>query len=353
MGRIKTALGHIRAALSDRSVRLISIILAFAFAVAVALTIIGSILSSPQLSDPWLEVAKAGLQLGVIVLVGGAVTYGFKFLESERDARARRLESERDARARQLESERDAQARRDEYLLGVIRNLVESYNRIKSVRRTLRAYGFLKPKAPRPDAHRFTAEQVDAYRKQMFVLMEAQLRLEEISREISAQPQVFEHSEALEVLIHSGESYVNEIIGDWEDHGVDVVIGAHAERTTDVFKHLQNFLGSSSAEVGGIKTLSEPVGEIQRLIQGQFLGAEDTHVPFHKLRIDLEDQGESSKVRKMIGDQFEKDPDVIAYDTKRQQGQIVASVYLDPELDLEREKAAICKFRLVIQPPSD
>ena len=251
-------MGRIRAAMSDRSVRRISIILAFAFAVAVALTIIGSILSSPQLSDPWLEVAKAGLQLGVIVLVGGAVTYGFKFLESERDA----------------------QARRDEYLLGMIRNLVESYNQIKSVRRTLRAYGFLKPEVPRPDAHRFTAEQVDAYRKQMFVLMEAQLRLEEISREIKAQPQVFEHSEALKVLIHSGESYVNEVIGDWEDHGVDVVVGAHAGRTTDVFKHLQNFLGSSSAEVGGIKTLSEPVGEIQRLIQGQFLGAEDTHVPF-------------------------------------------------------------------------
>ena len=58
-------------------------------------------------------------------------------------------------------------------------------------------------------------------------------------------------------------------------------------------------------------------------------------------------------VKKMIENQFEKDPDVIAYDTKRQQGQIVASVYLDPELDLECEKAAICKFRLVIQPPSD
>jgi hypothetical protein len=251
---------RIKAALADRHVRRIGIILAFAFAfsVAVALTIIGSIRSSPQRSDPWLEVAKAGLQLGVIVLVGGAVTYGFKFLDSERNVRARR----------------------DEYLLGVIRNLVESYNRVKSVRRTLRAYGFLKPEAPRPDSHRFTVEQVDAYRKQMFVLVEAQLRLEEISREIKAQPQVFEHSEALKVLIHTGESYVNDVIGDWEDHGIDVVVGAHAGRTTDVFKHLQHFLGPSRAGVGGIKVLSEPVGEIQRLIQGQFLGSRILMSPF-------------------------------------------------------------------------
>lgn len=351
MERIKAALSNPRA----WRIGIIILAFAFAFAVAIALAIIGSV-RSLQSSDPWLEVAKAGLQLGVIVLVGGAATYGFKFLESERDAKARKLESERNddarkresernAQARELESARNAQARRDEYLLGVIRNLVESYNRTKSVRRTLRAYGFRKPEEPRPDAQRFTAEQVDAYRKQMAVLVEAQLRLEEISREIRAQPQVFKHSEALEVLIHTGESYVNKVIGDWEARGVDVVVGADAGSTTDLFDHLQKFLGSPSAKVGGIRVLSKPVEEIQRLIQGQFLDANGTRVPCYKLPIDLEDQGESRKIKNMIENQFEKDPDVIAYDTKLQQGQIVASVYLNPELDPEGEKAAIGKFR--------
>jgi hypothetical protein len=226
-------------------------------------------------------------------------------------------------------------------LLGVLRNLVESYNRIKSVRRTLRAYGFLKPEVPRPDSRQFTAEQVDAYREQMFVLMEAQLRLEEISREIKAQPQVFEHAEALEVLIRTGESYVNKVIGDWERHGIDVVVGAYAGHTTDAFERLQSFLGHSRAEVGGIKVLSEPVGEIQRLIQGQFLGAKDIRARFYKRLVDLKDQEKSSTNRKMLEKQFENDPNFIAWDTKQQQGQLLVCVYIDPDLDREREKAAI------------
>jgi hypothetical protein len=326
MHRPVRLLGRIKDALSDRRVQRIGIILVFAFAVAVALTIVGLVLSS-QRSDLWLEVAKAGLQLGVIVLVGGAVTYGFNFLESERAT----------------------DVHHDEYRLGVIRNLIESYNRIKSARRTLRAYGFRKPQVPRPNAQQFTAEQVDAYRKQMLVLVEAQLKLEEISREIKAQPQVFKHSKALEVLIHTGESYVNKVIEEWEKCGVDVVTGAHAGHTTDVFDHLQNFLGDPGAQVGGIKTISKPIEEIQRLIQGQFLGANGTDVPFYRQHVDLGDQGEPSKLKEM----FDKDPAVIAYDTKRQQGQIVARVYLDPKLDCERKNAAICKFGLVIQPPSD
>jgi hypothetical protein len=44
----------------------------------------------------------------------------------------------------------------------------------------------------------------------------------------------------------------------------------------------------------------------------------------------------------MIEKQLEKDPNVIAYDTKQLKGQIFISVYIDPDLDLERETATIC-----------
>jgi hypothetical protein len=94
------------------------------------------------------EIAKAGAQLAILSVIGGAFAAALKYLESTREER-RRLNG---------------------YRLSVLRSLTISYNRIKAVRRTLRAFGF-DAGNPRP----LTVEQVTEFHVQMKSLNEAQL----------------------------------------------------------------------------------------------------------------------------------------------------------------------------------
>jgi len=198
--------------------------------------------------------AKGGIQLFVVVVVGTAVAYAFRREESERDHR-RRL---------------------DEYRRGVLLELVEAYNRIKEVRRTLRAYGFRSPRSDTQSADTLSADQSNEFQTQMRVLAKAQLSLEKIRREIGAQPQIFRThgDDRIECLIRKAGDYVNKVVDDWEKSGVTIVAGADAHLLDDKdnFKNLQAFL--DRARHGQFEQeVSDPVECVERLIQDRLLGS--------------------------------------------------------------------------------
>jgi len=173
--------------------------------------------NAPQKRDEiWFEVAKAGLQLGVVAIIGAGIAASLKRLEVARDNR------------RQLSDHR----------LGILRRVVTSYNRIKAVRRILRAHGFRSP-----DVGDLTAEQVSVFESQLQRLNEEQLTLEATYREIEAQPTVFANSACIQSTLKTVEEYLHGVIG-WEAYGAEVVAHAPAN-VLNKMSHLQAFLDSS------------------------------------------------------------------------------------------------------------
>jgi hypothetical protein len=85
------------------------------------------------------EIAKAGMQLAIVTIIGGSITWILRHVE--------RLREEH----RSL----------NEYRLNVLQEVTTSYNQIKAVRRTLRAFGFTAPNTP------LTHDQVMEFRAQM------------------------------------------------------------------------------------------------------------------------------------------------------------------------------------------
>jgi hypothetical protein len=162
---------------------------------------IGAIVLGMRMSgDPrgvWLEIAKAGAQLAAVSVIGATIAAAFKAIEGERDEE-RRLH---------------------EYRIGVLREVTVSYNKIKAVRRALRAYGYGPGRAGRK-----TAEQVAEFHIQMKALNEAQLAVERLKRELLVRRDAFEEADALSERLRTVEQYVHGVLRDWEEHGADVVV---------------------------------------------------------------------------------------------------------------------------------
>jgi hypothetical protein len=227
--------------------------------IAVALLIIGLAATAPsKRADLWFEAAKAGLQLGVVVIVGAVVGYALRYLEAEREL-ARRRE----------EAERQEQRRLDQYRLNLARDLLAAYNDVKRVRRTLRAYGF----ASTDRGIELTADQVAEFRKQMNSLIEAQLSLEMVKREIQGQDRVFD-ADALGLVkrLSDAEKYVSDVIHDWETYGTAIDVDRDASDAMSDFKQLQGFLAPAKDPTSKFKcSLSDPLDEAARVIRQHHL----------------------------------------------------------------------------------
>jgi hypothetical protein len=101
-----------------------------AAAVAVAFTAFGAIFTSES-GDLWFELAKAGVQLLAIVVLGSAVAAAFRVLDDRREGR-RIGASEQREEDRKLAAERREERRLlDEYRAGIAAELVDAYHRIR------------------------------------------------------------------------------------------------------------------------------------------------------------------------------------------------------------------------------
>lgn len=112
----------------------------------------------------------------------------------------------------ELNASRDSREADRTLLRGTLSELVSSYNDIKSVRRRLRA------QAIRPDSENANAYVLrDAYESLLQCLNEAQLKLEAQARLIAGNEAAYPNAERLFELLGGAESYVGDIISEWED----------------------------------------------------------------------------------------------------------------------------------------
>jgi hypothetical protein len=235
-------------------------VMAGGLALAVALVVFGATMAQLHPRDQiWIEVAKAGLQLGIIVIIGGGITAVLKYSESLRTDHQTQLERLRQER-RSL----------NDYRLNVLRNVTTSYNQTKAVRRTLRAFGFSAPTSA------LTPEQVIEFRVQMKSLNDAQLALEHLKREACVRSEAFRESQedtfrgssGIEANLDKAETYIHDVLEDWEKQGVDVVVGAAPAVLASMGK-LKGFLDSS--DKGFEQGAAEPMRQIQDQIHKQIL----------------------------------------------------------------------------------
>jgi len=91
-------------------------------------------------------------------------------------------------------------------------------------------------------------EQAAGFHEQMRLLVESQLSLERIVREVTARPSWFADGAGLERDIGKAEGYVNNIIAEWEEQGGEIIAGVATGRIQSLGR-LQAFLGRAKADV--------------------------------------------------------------------------------------------------------
>ena len=213
-------------------------------ALALGLVMFGAIMvQRPPHDQIWIEIAKAGLQLGIVSIIGGGITLILKRFERRQEER------------RTL----------NEYRLKVLHDVTTSYNQIKAVRRTLRAFGFKTPRSL------LTLDQVIEFRGQMKSLDEAQLALERLKREVRVRSDSFCKAQQIQCALVTAEEYIQDVLKDWETKGVDIIVGAAPNVPASMGK-LQTFLDKAEKEKGFTQGVADPMELIERLIRSQTVG---------------------------------------------------------------------------------
>jgi hypothetical protein len=159
----------------------------------------------------WLEIARAGVQVLAVVVIGGAVAAAWRYLEQERSDQQKRLADEREQQ-RQLHEQQ----------LAVFRQIVESYNEVKAIRRTLRSIGL------REATGTMSETQVRGFRELMLRLNVVQLAFEALKRELGETDFFKEDTAEIVKRLYYVESHLNIVLQVWEKDGSAIEVGSDA-----------------------------------------------------------------------------------------------------------------------------
>jgi hypothetical protein len=218
------------------------LVLATIFVTGVIVLVIGMANTDKSGSDLWFEVAKSGLQLAAITVVGAVITAGLRFREERRARKAEQLRA--------------------------FHNFLTAYNKVKAVRRNLRALGLLHLTEP------INAEQANGLRQRMIELNDAQLLLETFNRE-NAESSLFDEWPAMALPISVAENYLHEVHERWEERGGNIWAGASASAIEEL--ELVRLIGKKrDARSEFENLLSEPLDEITVILHRELYGGGHT-----------------------------------------------------------------------------
>lgn len=198
----------------------------------------------------WLEVAKAGVGVVAVGVLGGALANLWKGISARRTS----------------EDERNEKIRAE------LASLVSLYNEVKAIRRTLRSLGLdlgKYPAAEREAAREgavLTEEQACGFHAQMLVLNGLQLGFEAKAKQFGQTNFLDEDTEGVVTLIGVVEEHLNQVLELWEQRGWTIREGTALavvyEGLTKLFRVREHF-GPNVAE---------PLHEVTRLINKHVFG---------------------------------------------------------------------------------
>jgi hypothetical protein len=193
-------------------------------------------------ADIWVEIAKACIQLVVVVGLGGIVGLVLRSVDEKRDQR----------RAR------------DERRFAIFQQLVAAYHRLKFVRRNLRTVGLR-----RPGPERLRPEQLAALREGLTSIVEIDLTLEQVYRELDARS-AFSDRDSIHEQLGRLLQYVSGLVEEWEIHSGGFWDDHQSVRVGDLPK-LQAFLGPAKDDFR--PNAADPMGRVEWIVRGELPNA--------------------------------------------------------------------------------
>jgi hypothetical protein len=214
------------------------------------------------LDELWLEVAKAGVQVVAVGVLGGALA-----------AVWRNITAHREAKVAEDAKERDREVERNDKIRAELVSLVALYNGVKSVRRIVRSLGLdLKTY---PDAERETVrqtailseEQARGFHAQMLILSGLQLEFESKARQFGQTDFLGDDTDQVVTNLGRIENHLNRVLELWEESGWTIQQGTTPLRlVSDGLKLLLRVREHLRPEV------SDPLREITELINKHVFG---------------------------------------------------------------------------------
>ncbi len=233
--------------------RLLWSVLGGAAIIGIGLLVVGLALVDER-QTVYVELAKSGLQLLVVGLLGSGLAALWRWNDQRRDLR---------------------QARQEVQLALFVR-LVKSYNEAKAVRRTLRSLGLAQ------DSGSLDQRQVDGFRDQMMLLNQVQLDFEALTREIGEARLFDENSPEILTELHRIERHLNSALQIWEKGGASIDVGTDV---SVVAAGLDGLIGDSAVFRAGVAT---PRRRATELMQDSLFGrsSEKTRSTLQRLEAD-------------------------------------------------------------------
>ena len=219
------------------------------------------------------EAAKSLLQIGVVAVMGAVISVLIFEYQRERQAADKRAddaqqrlerqkENDRQAAEKQRELERKRFEYREALLLSTLSNAMNAYGRTKKARRLLRGRGIRS----RGETQIVLASEYDQFFDRV---NDAQLDLENLARDVKTSAKAFSEPEALEQDLWSMESYLGELISEYES-----VRSRFSENDPSLpvrdLVHLEDFLKSTDSSRFRPEMVS-PYHEVQRRIRRDLL----------------------------------------------------------------------------------
>jgi hypothetical protein len=208
--------------------------------VAVAVGTLGAFLADGRwFDDLWFEVAKAGVQLVTIGVLGGTLTAAWKIITDMRqEEAAKEAKKLQDAAATEAK-ERDREIERNEKIRAELVSLFDTYNGVKTVRRTIRSLGLdLKtyPDAERETARRtavLTQAQAEGFHAQMRILSGLQLDFEAKARQFGQTDLLGNKTAQVVDKLSQIENHLNLALQLWEKNGWAIREGTPLHQVPD------------------------------------------------------------------------------------------------------------------------
>jgi hypothetical protein len=219
----------------------------------------------------WLEVAKAGVQLVAVGVLGGALAAVWQNINARRQMKDKEIADQRDERAKLAAKEREQEIERNDKIRTELVSLVALYNSVKSVRRILRSLGLdLKtyPDAERERAREIglTGEQSEGFHAQMLILSKIQLDFESKAKQFGQTNFLDDETDNVVKNLGRIENHLNQVLWLWEQRGWTIREGTNLGQVSDGLVRLFRVGDHMRPEV------SEPLREITRLINKHVFG---------------------------------------------------------------------------------
>jgi len=217
----------------------------------------------------WLEVAKGGVQVVAVGVLGGALALAW----------------------REVTARRERQSQRNDKIMTEFVSMVALYNQVKGVRRTLRSLGLDLNTRRDPEMRQVTKEtasltdeQARGFHTQMLILSGLQLEFESKVKQFGESDLLGIHTPNVVDQLGLIENHLNRVLTLWEEDGWTIREGTPLAQVSDGLIDLFRIRGHFGNGV------SNPMKEIRKVINQEFFGEATKETQAALKQVELKDR---------------------------------------------------------------